>query len=396
MTTPAWKVAVCEVARIAFDAVWSWRGHVKVQRNIIAAMAGLAASLPLMGGALAGGLEANGYDWELLFDPATYTAKANAAYVVVNKDVTNAGVMPGVVSTTPSIVYYNAGFKADILDMASCLVSVQNPFGADTARTNAYAALSGQAVNESIRSTDTGLTCAYGLQAGPGVISLIGGISAQNLSYEADIPTGLATNTPVSINGWSVGWRAGLAYEIPEYALRVSAIFNAPVHYDLTGTAFGGAASADVSTPQSFELRAQTGIAPGWLALGSVKWMNWAALQRLTVNTIGVPLVSSLDYRDGWTVTAGIGHAINEQLSVVGAATWDRGTSTPGAGGVLISGHQTDRYGVSLGGIYNVSESVQITGGVSASILAAGSNARGESWDTGSVFAVSGGLKGSF
>jgi long-chain fatty acid transport protein len=371
-------------------------GQVKVRRNIMAAIAGLTASLPLLGGAFAGGLEANGYDWELLFDPATYTAKASTSYVYIHKDVTNPGVMPGVVSTHPSIVYYNLGFKADILDMASCLITVQNPFGADTARTNAYAAPSGQAVNESIRSTDAGLTCAYGIQAGPGVISLIGGISAQNLSYAADLPTGLATNTPVSINGWSVGWRAGLAYEIPEYALRVSAIYNAPVHYNLTGTAFGGPASADVSTPQSFELRAQTGIAPGWLALGSVRWANWAALQKLTVTTIGAPLVSSLDYRDGWTVTAGIGHAINEQLSAVGAVTWDRGTSTPGAGGVLVSGGQTDRYGITLGGIYNISESVQFTGGVSASTLAAGSNARGETWNTGYVFAVSGGLKGSF
>jgi long-chain fatty acid transport protein len=368
----------------------------RLNQRLTSVLAGLAVSLPLAGVAYAGGLEANGYDWDLLFDPATYTAKGSATYVYINKDVTNAGVMAGTVSTTPSRVHYNAGIKADILDMASCLVSVQNPFGSDTSRTNAYAASTSQAMTESIRSTDIGLTCAVSAQVGLGVVSLIGGVSAQNLDYQADIPTSLTTNTPLSINGWSTGWRAGLAYEIPEYALRISAIYNAPVTYTLTGTAYGGAASADVTAPQSFEVRGQTGIAPGWLALGSVKWMNWAALQKLTVNTIGAPLVSTFDYRDGWTVTAGVGHALSEQLSLVGTASWDRGTSTPGTGGVLTAGTQTDRYGVALGGIYNVSQSVQLTGGVSVSTLAAGSNARGENWDTGYVFAVNGGLKGSF
>lgn len=367
----------------------------RMNRRLIGTLAGLAASLPLMGVAYAGGLEANGYDWDQLFDPAPFSAKASATYVYIDKNVTGPGVA-GTVSTTPARVHYNTGFKADILDMASCLVTVQNPFGSDTKRTNFYAATSTQAVSESIRSTDTGLTCAVGFQAGPGIISVIGGVSAQNLDYQAALPTGATTSAPLSINGWSTGWRAGLAYEIPEYALRVSAIYNAPLNYTLDGTAYGGAASANVTTPQSFEIRGQTGIAPGWLALGSVKWMDWSVLQRLTVSTINGPRGSAFDYRDGWTVTAGIGHAVNEQLSVVGALSWDRGTSTPGAGGVLTSGTQTDRYGISLGGNYSFSPSVQLTGGVSASTLGAGSNARGERWDTGYVFAVSGGLKGSF
>jgi len=365
-------------------------------KRLFGVAASSAASLLMVSGAYAGGLEANGYDWDLLFDPATYAGKATATYVHIGKDVTNARVRPGTVSTTPARVHYNTGFKADIFDMASCLVTVQNPFGSDSARTNAYAALTRQAVTESIRSVDTGLTCAVGIQAGPGVLSVIGGISAQRLEYQAAVPTGLTTNSPLSINGWSTGWRAGLAYEIPEYALRVSAIYNAPVHYKLEGAAFGGAASADVTTPQSFELRGQTGIAPGWLALGSVKWMDWSILKNLTVTTIGAPLVSSFDYRDGWTVTAGIGHAVNEQLSLVGTASWDRGTSTPGAGGVLTAGSQTDRYGLALGAIYNISPKVQLTGGVSASMLASGSNARGESWNNGYVTAVSGGIKASF
>ncbi len=369
-----------------------------MKRHLLGAVAGMAASLPLVATAFAGGLEANGYDWDQLFDPAPYSAKASATYVHIEKDVIGPGAV-GVVSTTPARVHYNTGFKADIFDMASCLVTVQNPFGSDTERTNAYAVSTApnvQAVSESIRSTDTGITCAVGVQAGPGVISVIGGISAQHLDYRAALPVTATTSSPLSINGWSTGWRAGIAYEIPEYALRVSAIYNAPVNYSLDGTGLGGAASADVTTPQSFEIRGQTGIAPGWLALGSVKWMDWSVLQRLTVDTVRGPLVSAFDYRDGWTITAGVGHAVNEQLTVLGTLSWDRGTSTPRADGVLTAGTQTDRYGITLGGSYNFSPNVQLTGGVSASTLGAGSNARGERWDTGYVFAVSGGLKASF
>jgi long-chain fatty acid transport protein len=367
-----------------------------MSKRLFGAMAGLAANLLFVTGAFAGGLEANGYDWDLLFDPATYASKATASYVYIEKNVTNAGVLPGTVSTTPSRVLYNVSLKADIYDLASCLVTVQNPFGADTQRTNAYAAMTAQAVSEHVRSTDTGLTCAIGMNVGPGILSVIGGISAQHLEYEASLPTGLATDTPLSIDGWSTGWRAGLAYEIPQLGLRVTGIYNAPVHYTLEGTAFGGDASADVKTPQSFELRAQAGIAPGWLALGSVKWMDWSALQNLTVQTIGAPLVSTLDYRDGWTVTAGIGHKLSDQLNLVGTLSWDRGTSTPGAGGVLTAGSQTDRYGVTLATLYNLSPNVQITGAVSANLLAPGSNARGEHWDTGHIYGVSGGIKASF
>src|SRR5690554_4096573 len=149
-----------------------------MKRHLLGAVAGMAASLPLVATAFAGGLEANGYDWDQLSDPAPYSAKASATYVHIEKDVIGPGAV-GVVSTTPARVHYNTGFKADILDMASCLVTVQNPFGSDTERNNFYAATSTQAVSESIRSTDTGLTCAVGFQAGPGVISVIGGVSAQ-------------------------------------------------------------------------------------------------------------------------------------------------------------------------------------------------------------------------
>ncbi|GLQ57359.1 OmpP1/FadL family transporter [Devosia nitrariae] len=378
----------------------------KTRKRLAGAASGIMLSLSLAGAAHASGLEANGYDWELLFDPATYTAKGTVAYVGINHDLANTAFSPDgrTLVSHKDQIYFNFGIKADLAPNASCLVSAQNPWGTEVERdlTYAFAFPGGKAVSEKLTSLDLGLTCAYGIEMGPGIISLVGGVSAQTIKYEAELPTPFLTTAPLEIDGWGLGWRAGLAYEIPEYALRVSAIYNAAIDYEFEGTAFDGTllsgpATAEETTPQSVEVNAQTGIAPGWLALASVKWTDWSVLQALDVDTTTAGTISSdLSYRDSWQLSAGIGHQVNEQLSLVGIVTWDQGASNPVSDDVYEASASMDRWGLSLGALYDVTEAVQFTGGVSVSTLADGSNLEGESWENGSIFAVSGGLKGSF
>ncbi|WP_160300000.1 OmpP1/FadL family transporter [Devosia geojensis] len=369
-----------------------------IRRRLGGAAGAMVLGIFLVGGAHAAGLEANGYDWELLFDPATYTARGTVAYVNIEHDHSNPVVFPDgrTVVETKDQIYYNFGIKGDLGPNASCLVSAQNPWGTEVERDLIYAALTSRAVTEKLTSTDLGLTCAYGIEMGPGVISLIGGVSAQYIKYEADLPTPMLTTAPLEIDGWGLGWRAGLAYEIPEYALRVSAIYNAAIDYEFEGTAFGFPATAEETTPQSVEINAQTGIAPGWLALANVKWTDWSVLQALDVDTVLGPISSELAYRDSWMLSAGVGHQINEQISLVGMLTWDQGASKPVSGDLYEASASMDRWGLSLGGLFNVNEAVQFSGGVSVSTLADGSNLGGESWDDSYIFALSGGLKGSF
>lgn len=365
------------------------------------ALAALAASSTI-GAAHAGGLEANGYNWDLLFDPATYVGKGTVTQVIISHDISAPG--RGVVTTSPQRTYYNFAAKADLFGDSSCLVSVQNPWGSGTDRDAAYARVSRQAVSERIWSNDIGLTCAYGFAVGPGTLSVIGGISAQTLNYDATIarPVGFPIgNETVSLNGSGTGWRAGVAYEIPDIALRVSAIYNAAIDYNLTGRAYGNlfpnvAASASATTPQSIEIKGQSGIAPGWLALGSVKWVDWSVLNTLTVNNAVAPISTVLNYEDGWTVTAGVGHQLTDDLTVLGSLTWDKGTSRKNGAGVLLNGHQTDRWGASLGAAWKPSSNFELSGGVSYSLIEAGSNLQGESWNTGNVLAFSVSAKASF
>lgn len=354
--------------------------------------------------AQAGGLEANGYNWDLIFDPATYAAKGTVTHVNIDHEVTNPNplppfgiAVPGTVAASADRIHYNLAVKADLTDAASCMISAQNPWGSGTDRDITYAALTGQAASERVTSFDAGLTCSYGFEMGGGIFSVLGGISAQTLGYDADIPITLTDTSPLELAGSGVGLRTGIAYEMEEIALRVSAIYNAPIDYDLDGSFFGAPASASVTTPQSLELKAQTGIAPGWLALASVKWVDWSVLETLDVTSVSpTPISTTLNYRDGWTVTGGVGHALTEDFTVLGTVTWDRGTSKVNDDGVLENGTLTDRWGVTLGGAYTFAESMELSGGISYSTLADGTNMLGETWDRGSVLAISASLKASF
>ena len=132
--------------------------------------------------------------------------------------------------------------------------------------------------------------------------------------------------------------------------------------------------------PQVVELKVQSGIAPDWLAFGSIKWTNWSRLQSVDLCPVGteaIPctqssptFVTSLDllYRDGWTVSGGVGHKINDQWSAVANLTWDRGTTT----GLSA---QTDTWTFGGGVSYTPNQNVELRLAGALGILTSGSAA---------------------
>lgn len=78
----------------------------------------------------------------------------------------------------------------------------------------------------------------------------------------------------------SLGYLAGVAYEISEYAFRTQLLYRSQVKQDVSGmfSATPRAAELGVTTklatggeatlPQSLKLSVQTGLAPDWLAYG--------------------------------------------------------------------------------------------------------------------------------
>ncbi|MDO1585092.1 OmpP1/FadL family transporter [Rhizobium oryzicola] len=313
--------------------------------------------------ALAGGLERGGYNIDLLFDPSTVAGEATATYVMPDRKIRNAtdinranglgsdGRNGGSTSANDSENYWvpRVGIKAAIGEGADCLMDYSQPWGAHT-KPGANWRGANDNIETKVESDNYAVTCSYRFDMGPGQLRVIGGGFYQEVRGFKErlvVPAGLTPfgngigRLQLEDSGW--GWRAGLAYEIPEYAFRASIVYNSEVKLDdITGTldlrqvngrflnVFGSQ-----NMPDSLELKFQTGIAPDWLVFGSVKWVDWSQFQKIPFCVVGSPscsvanAVTTLDlgYRDGWTVTGGIGHKFNEEWSGALSVTWDRGTS---------------------------------------------------------------------
>ncbi|BCH01834.1 transporter [Mesorhizobium loti] len=340
-------------------------------------------SLALVGttinGAHAGGIERGGYDIDLLFDPAPFTVNTDATYVSPHRKLKNAvdtsgnpAPLSGNSSTRNTDDYWVPyfGVKASLGHGVDCLLDYSQPWGASSSPGIWNGSYSN--IETNIKSNNYAGTCSYKMDVGKGQLRFIGGAFYQevygfktsyiggvpDLSGVFPVPANFVGRVDLKADGW--GWRAGIAYEIPDIALRASLVYNSQVKLDnISGTldttslapiaAFlppGSSAVTDIygsaKMPDSVELKLQSGIAPGWLAFGSIKWVNWSVLQSIPICSTAskgiAPCTSvspspvrltSLDlmYRDGWTVTGGIGHQFNEQWSGAVQISWDRGTS---------------------------------------------------------------------
>ncbi|TIL80554.1 MAG: transporter, partial [Mesorhizobium sp.] len=248
-------------------------------------------------------------------------------------------------------------------------------------------------IETKIESENFAATCSYKMDAGKGQFRFIGGVFYQDISGFKErlvqdfsgFPVPLSGVGRIDLEGNGVGWRIGAAYEIPEIALRASLVYNSEVDLgDVTGdvdlTQVGRGVIPVIGTatmPQSVEFKVQSGIAPGWLAFGSVKWVDWSVLQIVNFCAVGAPVactyggpsfITSLDllYRDGWTVSGGIGHKFNDRWSAAATLTWDRGTTT----GLST---QTDTWTVGAGASFSPNKNVEVRFGGAIGILTSGS-----------------------
>lgn len=375
-------------------------------------------SIALVGAAMdpahAGGLERGWYDIDLLFDPAQVTGEVSGTYVMPQRDLKNAkdtdpfdGTLAGPkfsssARDTESYWVPNAGIKIG-MGPIDCLGDYSQPIGASSNPGANWAGAQSN-VNTQVKSEAFGATCSYKMDLGKGQFRFIGGVFHEDVSgfkEQLVVPlpspvlgTGIG-RLDLEGDGW--GWRAGVAYEIPDIALRASLVYNSAVKLDnLSGTldltqvpGFINPANpllgrvTDVygasQVPDSVELKLQSGIAPGWLAFGSIKWVNWSDLQSipfcptstkgvLACTTTSPVRATSLDllYRDGWTVSAGIGHKFNDQWSGGAAITWDRGTTT----GLSA---QTDTWTLSGGVSYTPTQNIELRFGGALGVLTSGS-----------------------
>ncbi len=381
-----------------------------ISRGIFVLATGCALSTPT----LAGGLERGGYNIDLLFDTGRFAAESAVTFVapqrklknVVDEDPTpfnpaggtaGGGDLNGLSTSADGSENYwvpRIGAKAAIGDAADCMIDYSEPWGAHKNPGRDWAGAN-EDIETKVESRNYAMTCSYRFDAGPGQIRLIGGTFYQEVyGFQERLVQGPPYAFPgttgvgrLDLEGDGWGWRAGLAYEIPEYAFRASLVYNSEVKLDdITGTLdlsqVNGAAPFDVhgsqSMPDVLELKVQSGIAPDWLAFGSLKWTDWSQLQKVrfcsaavTGSCTATNSLTSLDlgYRDGWTVTGGIGHKFNDQWSGAVNVTWDRGTAQG-------FGTNTDTWTLGVGAAYAPTENVEFRFAGAIGLLTGGSSSR--------------------
>lgn len=289
--------------------------------------------------AQAGGFARSNADIDILYEEGNMNLRMGATYVNAPRTY-KTNPVPGLVgyNWSPAFMMPSFAMKMKIVDRLTCAGTYTQPYGG--AGSFPIPKLDGTR-NTDFTIDEFGLTCALKFPTGKGNFYLLGGGFRENLKYEnrADIMPGVTTD--LTLNGEEFGYRLGAAYDIPEIAFRTSLMYRSGTKYNADGVftvpgfLLGSPAatatvpgSAEASFPQQVDFTVQTGIAPGWLAYGAVNWSGWSSFDALRVKS---PLGDSADpyhWRDGWTITGGVGHQFTPSIAGAVALTWDRATST--------------------------------------------------------------------
>ncbi len=356
-------------------------------------------SLAIGGAAYAGGFSRGTADTDILYEDGNFNMRSGVTYVSPHREFSR-NPNPRLVGTryTEDYVIPSAAIKINLSDNLRCAGTFVNNIGGSAKYE--FPAASGKVLEE-FTTYETAATCALGFDVGPGRLWVLGGGFSESLDYlrrDSYAAVGLGEGV-LDLTGQKYGYRIGAAYEIPEIALRGQIMYRSGTNYGAEGTATAPAglllgiaepgtplaayfqqivierglnapvalsARGTGDLPQSVELKFQTGIAPDWLAFGAVKWTGWSSLTRLDVRSVegDVLLLSDKYYwRDGWTVTGGLGHKFNDSVSGIVSLTWDRGVGT----GYDLQG---DAYTAVLGVTMKDKIGGELRGGVAFSYLA--------------------------
>jgi long-chain fatty acid transport protein len=344
---------------------------------------GCLISLP----ASAGGFSRGDANTDILFEPGRFNAEASLVYVSPDRGYSSLmgqSVSEGAYSD--SFVIPNLSVAGRAGDHLTCALTYTQPFGASATYSQAdqnaeytTAAANGDPFPNptskmKFYADEYGATCDIHMDAGQGGLHLIGGLFWETFDYREDTWIG---SVHLKDDG-GLGYRVGLAYDIPEYALRVQALYRSAVDHSADGQYTPSAlgiengitdvlpAHGSGTLPQSLKISAQTGVAPGWLVYGSATWTDWSALSKFSYDVTGLGTSNKVfNYQDGYSLQLGAGHEFNDKLSGTVNVTWDKGV---GSGADIA----TDTWTLGVGGQYK-SDIGTFKAGAALSYLTAGS-----------------------
>lgn len=193
-----------------------------------------------------------------------------------------------------------------------------------------------------------------------------------------------------------VGWLAGIAYQIPEIALKASVTYRSKIDHEnattekvsslpaLANLGLISKAEADqiaamnsetkFSTPQSVNLDLQSGIMKDTVAFANVRWVNWKDFELQPAQFGAVSKIigknPSVDQPNGfnllkysddqWSANVGVGRKLSDQWAGNVSVGWDSGAGNP----ITALGPTEGYWNVGVGMQFSPTPQTFISGGV--------------------------------
>ena len=339
----------------------------------------LLTGLPLS--TFAAALDRSGQSIAAFLQPGNY---AEAGFSVLAPTVKGIGIDQKPVQDMADHYYFpSAAVKVQATDTVSLGLLYDQPFGGDGTYSpnNALFGNGQQSTNLEVRTQN--LTALIGYQptenwniyAGPVWQTVEADIELRGAAYGG--PSKLGTYNIKVDQEPAFGWIAGLAYQIPEIALKTSLTYRSEVKHKATSHETTALpipifsqldSTLDATTPQSVNLDFQTGIAADTLAFANVRWVHWSQFVVKptlmgNMSSVSAPHVRQnlIDYSDDqWSANVGVGRKFNSHWAGNLSVGYDSGAGNP----ITTLGPTEGYWSVGLGGQYSPAEHYFIQGGV--------------------------------
>lgn len=163
--------------------------------------------------------------------------------------------------------------------------------------------------------------------------------------------------------------RYGLAYRSEmDYTLEGDAEFTTPNAYaDIIAGLAGlvdGPVSTEITLPQSLSLSAYHGLSEKWAMMGDVTWTGWSSIEELRIEfeSGADDSVTTLDWDDTYRVAMGFTYDHSDKWDFRFGGAYDE-SPIPNVERRSVRVPGNDRWWLTLGGTYDISDSVALSGG---------------------------------
>lgn len=324
-----------------------------------AALAGLALSTGMV---QAGGIDRSTLPFSVLYEEGRVV---QLGFSAVNPGVS--GLAGGVTSTGDMAQGYSTlsfAYKADLSDKLSYALILNQPYGANALYSAVYTGLAAEWQSEQ-------LTALIKYQASDR-FSVYGGLrylqSSANITIPPVLLGALGTYSAKASRDGQLGYVVGMAYEIPDIALRIGLSYESEItHTFNTSESFtglnGGATvngTTDIIMPQTVTLDFQSGVAKDTLVFGSVRWSEWSKwhVRPGYYDSVTRSEITGFD-DDVVTYELGVGRKINDSLSVFARIGYEKSENDVASRLAPTDGSRS----IGIGGTFT-KNNMKITGGI--------------------------------